>query len=287
MKLSEAAHINRLPLQLRNLLWRYTFKKPLGLGYTNEEKEANIALRVLSKSDSSIEKIDATGMTWQVKSFGQSFAIETRRHPSSDMGIMFQIFCKEEYRPAVDLLMKGPHPGRPLNILDAGANVGLSSLYFRSAFPDCNIACLEIDDSNFTQLTKNLGSQARVSLHKKALWKTDAWLDIGIDFRDKSECSYYVIEAEQPTTLRGHPISHFVNEAGWDWVDLLKIDIEGSERFLFETPELAKEILSRTNLLAIEIHDEFNFRPSIYKYLQQEGFRYFEHGDLTIAHRVP
>lgn len=286
MKFSEAAHINRLPGRLKGLLWRYTFKKPFGIDYTHEEKEANVALRVLAKSDSTIEKVDDAAMLWRIGIFGHSFTLETRRYPSSDLGIMFQIFCKGEYGPAVELLKKSRPAGRLLNILDAGANVGLSSLYFRAAFPDCNLVCLEIDDSNFTQLSRNLKPLGGVSLHKKALWKSDAWLNIGTDFRDKSECSYYVTESEQPTTLRGHSLAHFMDQSQWDKVDLLKIDIEGSERFLFETPELAHDLLSRTDLIAIEIHDEFNVRPVINKYLEQEGFRYFEHGDLTIAHRV-
>jgi FkbM family methyltransferase len=284
MKIKEAIHIGRLPAAQRRLVARYSVKKTLGLQYSREEKEANLALRVASASDAFIERVDEHGMHWGLTQFGVPIKLETRRYPSSDLGIMFQIFCKQEYLPAVELLRK-QNPGRAPRIFDAGANVGFSALYFKAAFPDCELQCLEIDDDNFAQLKKNLSPWKGVILAEHALWKKDAFLTIGRDFRDQSECSYYTMESETPTPLRGFSLRHFMNTAGWDHIDLLKIDIEGSERYLFETPELARDVLSTTNILALEIHDEFNIRATILGFLEQEGFQYFDHGDLTIAHR--
>jgi FkbM family methyltransferase len=284
MKLNEALHTGRLPHLLRKNVWRYALRKTFGIRYSDEEKESNLALRVVSKSDASIEKVDGYAMIWKLSIFGTKLTLQTRRYPSSDLGILFQVLCKQEYLPAVEILRR-KQPTRPVTILDAGANVGFSALYFKAAFPDCQLVCLEIDDSNFKQLKANMAPWKNVTLEKHALWKRPAYLTIAKDFRDQAECSYYPVESETPTSLQGFPISHFVKKAGWDRIDLLKIDIEGSERFLFENPALAEEVLTLTDLIAIEIHDEYNIRETICGYLTKHGFQHFEHGDLTIAHR--
>lgn len=69
-------------------------------------------------------------------------------------------------------------------------------------------------------------------------------------------------------------------------IDLLKIDIEGAERYLFETNTLADQILDNTRVLVIEIHDEFDVRKTIEEHLTRHGFTYFNHGDITIATRI-
>jgi len=52
---------------------------------------------------------------------------------------------------------------------------------------------------------------------------------------------------------------------------------------LFDTNEKADAILQRTKFLAIEIHDEFHIRSTIYDHLKRNGFSYFEFDDLTLA----
>ena len=66
-------------------------------------------------------------------------------------------------------------------------------------------------------------------------------------------------------------------------VDLLKIDIEGAERFIFEDDALVAAFLGRTRFIVIEIHDEFNVRERICRCLAVNGFEYFDVGELTIG----
>src|SRR5690242_7516404 len=125
MKLKEALHIGRLPAHQRGLVARYTMKKTLGLKYSHEEKEANLALRVASASNATIEREEDQSLYWHLTQFGTPLKLQTRRFPSSDLGIMHQIFCKEEYSRAIELLRK-QLPDRSPRIFDAGANVGFS-----------------------------------------------------------------------------------------------------------------------------------------------------------------
>ncbi len=287
MKLSEVPSVFSLPDTLRRLLFKYTLKKFFGSPISFAEKEANLILRVLAKSKGSIDEINATESRLNIPVAGMNLSVSARRYPSSDLGILFQVLGKKEYQPAIDILKKEIKSDAEIRIIDAGANVGYASIFFKANFPNAKILSIEIDADNFLQVQRNFDLNNFTSLIpvRKALWKRKANLEIKRDFRDKTECSYYVEEADGPASLEGYSLHDFMRDQGWDFIDILKIDIEGSERYLFESDELADSLLSKTKILAIEIHDEFNIRPAIYKHLTRNGFRHFAHGDLTIAHR--
>lgn len=251
-----------------------------------EEREANLALRFLAKSQSEISGVGEDEIKWTIKVADVPLVAFTRRYPSSDLGILFQVLGKFEYQPAVDILRKRSLNGT-VRIVDAGANVGFASLYFKACFPDAEVISLEVDQSNCAQLRKNVEANklSGVSLFENALWNRQANLVVKRDFRDRTECSFYVEEVEEETGLTGYDLGHYMRRAGWSGIDLLKIDIEGAERYLFETDALADNVLSKTNVLAIEIHDEFQIREDIYRHLARNAFEHFNSGDLTIAYR--
>ena len=287
MKLSEVRSVFALPSSVRGLLFKYILKKSIGSEISFAEKEANVILRVLAKSKGSIIEINSTESKLSIPVAGINVLISARRYPSSDLGILFQVLGKKEYQPVIDILKKKRNSTAEIRIIDAGANVGYATLFFKAHFPNAKILSIEIDADNFLQVQRNFDLNNFTSLIpvRKALWKRRANLEIKRDFRDKTECSYYVEEVDSHTNLEGYSLHDFMKDQGWDFIDVLKIDIEGSERYLFESDELADSLLSKTKILAIEIHDEFNIRPAIYKHLTRNGFRHFAHGDLTIAHR--
>jgi hypothetical protein len=106
---------------------------------------------------------------------------------------------------------------------------------------------------------------------------------VGRDVGDQREWSFYVKETNQPTGLQGYDVQYLMKEAGWDQIDLLKIDIEGAERYLFANDETAAQTLRNAKFIAIEIHDQFRIRPRIYNCLDKFGFDYFDDGELTIG----
>jgi len=287
MKLNEVPYVRVLPQPTQGLLLKYILKKIFGIKVSFAEKEANVILRVLAKSKGSVTEINPDEIKLNIPVAGMNVSVAARRYPSSDLGILFQVLGKNEYQPVIDLLRKKVNSNAEIRIVDAGANVGYASLFFKASFPNAKILSIEVDTSNFLQIQRNFDLNNFTSLIpiKKALWKRQANLEIKRDFRDQTECSYYVEEVDLNTGLEGNSLDDFLKDQEWDFIDILKIDIEGSERYLFESNELADRLLSKTKLLAIEIHDEFNIRSSINKHLIRNDFQYFEHGDLTIAHR--
>lgn len=284
MTLKEIPSTLRLPKDYRSKLWQYLLKKTFGGKPSIEETEANKILRTYAKVQGEIVATTEDEFTWRVNINNNLIEVFCRRYPSSDLGIMNQVLGNKEYEPVLEFFKQE----ETLTIVDAGANVGFSSVFFKTAFPNSKILCLEIDETNFHLLQKNIqyNGLKDITTLKEALWKSNAFLEIKRDFRDKSECSYYVEESLSETSLIGHNLLHYLSIMNWQKIDLLKIDIEGAERYLFENNTLADQVLDNTRVLVIEIHDEFGIREPIEGHLKRHGFTHFNHGDITIASRI-
>lgn len=209
----------------------------------------------------------------------------TRLRGSSDLPVLRQVWEEREYHAVAEYMAGYVSYADPLRIIDAGANVGYATLYLKSAFPNAEIVCLEPDSANFNQIRRNLAINKFTDVVpiQAGLWKSDAYLEVKRDVGDQMEWSFYVQEVPGPGGLRGYSVAQLAQERNWPLIDLLKIDIEGGERYLFETPELARQLLEKTRFVAIEIHDIYNIRPQIYDLLRQNGIEFFEHGELTIG----
>ena len=86
------------------------------------------------------------------------------RHGTSDLQVFDQIFVECEYRCLDDLTQVEL-------IIDCGANVGYSSAYFLSRFPNSRIVAVEPDPENFEMLSRNLAPYGRrVNLVHAGIW---------------------------------------------------------------------------------------------------------------------
>jgi FkbM family methyltransferase len=228
-------------------------------------------------------------IAWPAKKKGTaSLQASLRVNPSSDLDVFCQVWTDEYYRAVAKYMRRWVAPDARLRIIDAGANVGFTTLYLKAQFPHARIISLEPEDSNFAQLARNVAHNnlTDVTPKKAGLWKSRAYLEVGRDLFDKREWSFYVKEAAGPTALLGYDVQTLLQEAHWDGVDLLKMDIEGAERYLFADDVSAMETLRSVRFLAIEIHDGEGLRERIYGYLRQLGFEFFDSGELTIGHNT-
>ena len=101
------------------------------------------------------------------------------------------------------------------------------------------------------------------------------------DFRDKKDWSKYVDTSTEETTLKTITIQNIMEKQNWDQIDILKMDIEGAERFIFTGEH--HDFLQKVKTIAIEIHDEFNIRNKIYDILKECGFTILNAGDITFG----
>lgn len=193
-------------------------------------------------------KVYGTVFTLQPKNIRSKLHM---RYGTSDISVFRMIYNQGEYECIRDI-------SSPKIIIDLGANVGYSSVYFLNQFPDSNVICVEPDTANFEILRKNLQNyNERVSLHHKAIWShaTDLKVCRG-DFRDGSDWSVTVRPCQPTETadITAISIMDLIKTHNIASIDLLKIDIEGAEKEIFASH--ASEWLPYVKNLVIEIHDE-------------------------------
>lgn len=204
------------------------------------------------------------------------------RREGSDVLVFKQVFIDNEYQPLINLFIDN---NISINtIIDAGSNVGLTTLKLLSFFPSAKIICLEPDPWNFEQLNKNVSIYPNAILRKEALWYQEEDLFLNFGFRDGQEWSRSVstngLDSQQK--VRSITINKILEIHDLDKVDLLKIDIEGSEKEVFsEKSDLT--FLESVKVIAIEIHDEFDCRNDIYSILKLRGYILFTSGELVIG----
>ncbi|GEO07611.1 hypothetical protein SAE01_01070 [Segetibacter aerophilus] len=172
-----------------------------------------------------------------------------------------------------------------MKIIDAGGNIGGTSIFFHNIFPGAKFIIVEPDNGNFDVLQKNIKQNnfGSYKLIKGGLWSKCCYLKIDRDFRDKNDWSVQVVESEKPTDLLGYDIAGLMKLGNFDTIDILKIDIEGAEKKVFDDFNSVSAFLSKTRFIAIEIHDEYNCREQINDCLLQNNFIFFTAGELTIG----
>ena len=193
------------------------------------------------------------------------------RGGGSDWTTFAKIFLEQDYR--FDC------PGfQPKVIIDAGANVGFATLFFAQQYPQAKIISIEPEPSNYAMLVKNTRSYPQVIPVHAALWNKPMALTISNPDADAWE---FRVGAGAPgmASLRSVTIPELLNIAQTDQIDVLKIDIEGAEKDLFDS---GYEVwLEKVRLLVIELHDRF--RPgassTFYRALTHYEFGQFPNGE--------
>jgi FkbM family methyltransferase len=144
-------------------------------------------------------------------------------------------------------------PLAPKVIVDAGANVGYSSLKFQKQFPGATIIAIEPEARNAVQFRRNCGHYPNIALERKALWTRSVSLRIrSLDVGQNA----FRVEESQDGDIEGISVTDLMSKYGLDRIDLFKIDIEGSERTLFSDP-LASAWLSAVRMILVEDHDRY------------------------------
>jgi FkbM family methyltransferase len=173
----------------------------------------------------------------------------TLRTRSSDIDTFAKVIAEGEY----DL----PPRENVRTIIDAGANIGLATLFFAERFPAARIFALEPESSNFALLLRNVASRPNVTCLKKALWAQSGLIDV----YDPGDGNWGFRTGGQ-----GEPVGKLVDTVDCisvadlmktyelPRIDVLKIDIEGSEKEVFEA---ADTWIDKVDLIVVELHDRF------------------------------
>lgn len=275
-------------LNFKNLckLIAYKLKKKLKVKPSKSETELYVFYGYLVKLNGFI--IQETDEFYQINFKGKkSKFIKLRKRPSSDLDVFYQIYVDTEYLPLIKSYNANfiNQNDSVLNIIDAGSNIGLTSLFFTDYFNRAKIVAIEPDSQNFKLLDFNLSKRDNFDYIKVkgAVWSSNTKIKVINDFRDKSDWSFRVVESDEVDSIEAYTINYLANSNGFDYIDILKIDVEGSEKQIFNSLISDLNFLKKTRCIAIEIHDEFDCREEIYAVLKEYGFTFFNQGELTIG----
>ena len=158
-------------------------------------------------------------------------------------------------------------------VIDAGANVGLFSVWLARAKPHCRIVAFEPAPENFKFLTSNIKSASltNVEAHCGALAERSGYASINTDAARSLD--YRVSVGGTGQLIRAYSLADALAIAGSERIALFKIDIEGSEYGLFTSATDAD--LARVSRFAIEYHN--HLRPGTCAFVAER---------LRATHRV-
>lgn len=189
------------------------------------------------------------------------------RIPSSDVSTYQQVFINKEY----DFLTEPP----PQVIIDAGANIGLASIYFANKYPNAKIIAIEPEQSNFELLKENLAPYSGVIPIQAALWNKNEEINLIDPGLGKWG---FMTEMKHPTknppdntchTVMAITVDKLMKEYDLTKIDILKIDIEGAEREVFSN---TTSWIEKIDSIIIELHEHMKIGCNRSFYCGSNGF---------------
>ena len=136
-------------------------------------------------------------------------------------------------------------------IYDCGSFIGGSVIKFSKLFPNSKIYSYEPNNENFELLKKNTEFIKNIKINNLAISNVVAQNQLYGS--EKGVCSYTLIKNDNNYIIQNIQSSTIENEMkknGNKFIDLIKIDIEGSEFKIFEN----EKILNFLRIIVIEIH---------------------------------
>jgi FkbM family methyltransferase len=185
------------------------------------------------------------------------------KSPIEYLHSLSEIFINEIYR--IEL------PSKPL-IIDCGANIGISVLYFKRRFPESTVIAFEPDTQNFDILNLNVNSfqLKNVELNNAAIWIENTYLN----FSNESSMSSKIENENASVTaskVKATRLYDIINQQ----VDLLKIDIEGAEYKVLMDIESKLHYVQNMFFEYHGLFSQINELTNIFTVLTNNGFKYY------------
>ena len=166
---------------------------------------------------------------------------------TTDVSTYSEILLHSEY--ALDL------PFSPKTIVDAGANIGMASIYLHHRYPEARVIAIEAEASNFRMLARNVRPYQAITPVHAALWNQDG--ETSVSEPDPATGAFgkwgFVTKDGPGSKVRAITMHTLMEEMCIPAIDLAKIDIEGAEQEVFEDTRW----LTGMGCVMIELHDRF------------------------------
>jgi FkbM family methyltransferase len=200
---------------------------------------------------------------------------------SGDLFILHEIFLSECYAlpPGLD--------GQVKVVVDLGANIGLTTLYYAHRYPGARFVCVEPDPGNARLLRHNVAALGdRVLVVEGAV--SDVAGTAGFDATGWSWGRQFHSGDRAATTVRCFTVPEILELARMARVDLMKVDIEDAVEQVFGS---RNGWLSRVDTIVAELTVHYPF-PRFEEDVRPFGLRAFPVGSpignaMVLATRFP
>lgn len=207
---------------------------------------------------------------WKLKRLMHPVSLRNNPH---DYATFEEVILKEEYKFPTDF--------KPFTIIDAGANIGLTSVYFASKYPNATIVSLEPETENFKLLKNNTQYYANVYPMFAGLWNQSGHLNITHTTEGNNAFRVEILPEYQEGSIAAFSVSEIMRLQNWTTLDVLKLDVEGAEKEIFEENT---EWLPNVKMIAVELHDRFkpDCTDAVFEATRKYNFTFYEQGENHI-----
>jgi FkbM family methyltransferase len=197
------------------------------------------------------------------------------RQGTSDPLVIEQVFARHEYACVAD-------ESQVKYIIDCGANVGYTSFFLLNRYPAAKVIVVEPATENLAVCRKNLAPfEDRVHFVQAGVWEQSGPMTL---VREGAEWAFTVRPSRQSETpdFQAVTIGELMARYQFPRMDLLKVDIEGSETSVFKN---SPEWLSRTKTLVIELHGD-DCETAVVSSLNGCEYDRSQSGELTVFRNI-
>lgn len=189
---------------------------------------------------------------------GDSGAHLQVRPGTSDVENLYQHFVERE--------LDGFDLGQPSRILDIGSYAGYSIFFLAEKFPNARIVGVEADPDNFELCTLHHADNPMVKLINKAVWAENTTVSL-LAGPEGAWSNKTIPQTDEFPPVEGITLPSILEEVGWDSVDVIKMDIEGSEYDVLKT--VATDISRMCSVLLVEFHHKLARKKELEALIEQ------------------
>lgn len=163
-------------------------------------------------------------------------------------------------------------------IIDCGANVGATVLYWKNIYPDSEIVAFEPDPEIFKLLTINCKNLSSVKLIQAGLWTFDGELEFLANGADGGHIAEFADEVTNEKVKLIVPVKRLRNYLNQP-CSMLKLDIEGAETNVLQD---CADLLHNVENIFVEHHsfiDQPQRLSDFFAVLENAGFRIHIQGE--------
>ncbi len=148
-----------------------------------------------------------------------------------------------------DMLAKGQKP----LIVDAGANIGMSTVWLAERYPEARIFAIEPDSANHDLLAANTAVYGeRVTAFQGGIWPEAGRLEIENPDAGAQHFRTRETSGESASGVEAVTVPDILERTGTDAILYMKVDIEGAQKELFSRNT---DWVAKAHLISIELDD--------------------------------